>query len=92
VVTTALPNKLYDSILYKKPLMASSGTYLGELAEKYKIGFTVDVTADNIAETIENYISNFDEEVFLEGCQRLLKRVLTEQETAETHIKKFFLS
>ena len=34
-VTTALPNRLYDGILFKKPIIASKGTYLGEVIKKY---------------------------------------------------------
>lgn len=33
-VSTLTPNRLYDAIQYKKPILASKGSYLGEIVEK----------------------------------------------------------
>lgn len=38
-VQLALPNKLYEAMYYKKPIIVSSNTYLCEMVKKYKIGW-----------------------------------------------------
>lgn len=88
VVSTALPNKLYDALIYKKPIIASRGTYLGELIERYGVGFSIDVDKDNIEEKISKYVSGFDVDCFLENCAVLLKQCVDEQEGTVERIKK----
>lgn len=41
-VRLAIPNKLYESIIYKKPIIVAKGTFLAELVERYNIGIAVD--------------------------------------------------
>ena len=41
-VRLALPNKLYESILFNRPLIVSNNTHLAEIVFDYKIGFSVD--------------------------------------------------
>lgn len=41
-VRLALPNKLYEAMYFRKPLIVSSGTYLSEKVEQYKIGISWD--------------------------------------------------
>ena len=37
----ALPNKLYEAMYFRVPIITSSGTYLGELVNQYNIGATI---------------------------------------------------
>lgn len=54
------PNKLYEGILFCKPLIATKGTFLGEQIEKLECGITIDSsTEDAIKNTIENISSDF---------------------------------
>lgn len=41
-VRVALPNKLYESIYCRLPLIVSKDTYLGELVEKWGVGVAID--------------------------------------------------
>ncbi|SHG75049.1 Glycosyltransferase involved in cell wall bisynthesis [Marinomonas polaris DSM 16579] len=41
-VRLALPNKLYESILFKTPIIVSKKTHLSNMVEKEKCGFSVD--------------------------------------------------
>lgn len=91
VVTTALPNKLYDCIIYKKPMLASKGTYLGELVEKYHIGLAIDTEKDDISTNIHEYVNDFDEKLFLAGCQELLEKVKREHHDTIEKIKSVFV-
>lgn len=42
----ALPNKLYESILFEKPILVTKGTKNCEIVEKFKIGECVDDPSD----------------------------------------------
>ena len=79
IVTTALPNKLYDCAYYKIPLMACAGTYLAEVVEKYSIGFAVEPKSDDILSKINQYISAFEREKFETGCREYIAMVEQEQ-------------
>lgn len=88
IVSTALPNKLYDALIYKKPIIASKGTYLGELIEQYGVGFSIDVDKDNITEKISGFIADFDSECFVKNCTLLLQQCIEEQEKTIERIQK----
>ncbi|MDO5380905.1 MAG: glycosyltransferase [Acidaminococcaceae bacterium] len=90
-VTTALPNRLYDGILFKKPILASKGTYLGEVVDEYKLGMVVDSDEQNkkFIDKIDSYISNFDEVDFITKCQKFKERILLEQNIFFYHIREF---
>lgn len=92
VVTTALPNKLYDCIIYKKPIIASKGTYLGELAENFNIGLAIDTEEDDISSVINEYVTSFNEDTFLEGCHKLLQLATQEHSNTIKKIEEVFTS
>lgn len=64
----ALPNKLYESIFFKKPILASKGTYLGKIVEDYRIGEVVELNKpdtyklkiDKIIKNYQNYLDNIE--------------------------------
>lgn len=79
-VTTALPNRLYDGILFKKPIIASSGTYLGEIVKKHGIGIVVEQVDGTTMDIVENYLNDFDVKKFSEKCNKFLTEVIAEQD------------
>lgn len=90
-VTTALPNKLYDCVIFKKPIMVSSNTYLEEVVKKYKLGFSIDINKDDITSEINKYLSTFDKKEFIKGCNEFLNNVLLEEKLFFKRIEPFFL-
>ena len=44
---TALPNRLYNSVIYGKFMLAFEGTYLSELIKRYNLGIVID-SFDNL--------------------------------------------
>lgn len=88
-VTTALPNRLYDSLIYKKPIIASKGTYLGELVESYNIGLVLNVFEDDIETRIIEYINNLDVDLLETNMKKLLTIVIKEQDEYLEMIEKF---
>lgn len=89
VVTTALPNKLYDCICYKIPIIVSKYTYLSEIVDAYQIGFSVDTKVDNLSHLLKEYVQNFNASEFEAACSRLLNKVQLEQKITDNHLLKY---
>ena len=89
VVTTALPNKLYDCLYYKIPIIVNEGTYLAELVEQYGLGIAVDTQKDDLYKKIRAYIETFDKKRFLNNCMQLLDQVSREQLQTESAVLNF---
>lgn len=53
----AEPNKLYEALFFKRPIIVSENTYLATRVNEYKCGFTIDATSD---EKIINFLDNLD--------------------------------
>lgn len=88
-VTTAVPNRYYDAIIYKKPILASSGTYLGELVREKNLGIVVDIFHDDVKQSLKTYIEQFNKSCFEHNCNEELDRVLIEQNIYENKIRRF---
>ena len=80
-VTTALPNKLYDSVLYNIPIMVSSGTYLATIVKNYNLGFAIDLTKD-IKMQLDEYWNKFDKSVFESGAMFFKQKCIQDNENA----------
>lgn len=76
----ALPNKLYDCIIFKKPILVSRGTYLAQIVEEYGLGLSIELKEGELAEQIEAYLYRFDQARFMQGCKALLQRVCQEED------------
>ena len=88
-VTTAVPNRYYDALLFKKPIIASKGTFLGDMVQKKHLGIVVDVFRDNVESLISSFIKNFDSRYFTECCNKELIQILKEQNYYCACIRKF---
>lgn len=87
-VTTALPNKLYDCLIFKKPMLVSNNTYLAEIVEEYNLGIAVDCD-DDILRRIDDYVNGFDKALFLEGAEKLLRQVEVDMKNNRNIIVNF---
>lgn len=56
---TALPNRLYNAVLYGKPLLAFRGTYLAKIIEQYNVGLVID-SFNNLENIIFDYLESID--------------------------------
>lgn len=88
-VTTALPNRLYEAALLKKPIISSKGTFLGELIERYDIGLCVDVFEDDILSILDKYVDEFNPERFTAACNEFLEDVQKDEENLYRQLKQF---
>ena len=90
--STPLPNRLYDALVFYRPLVTSKGTYLAKLADEYHLGVNINGFDKNIERQIVDYIRHFDKRLFKNGCDRLRKEVMAEEERFVNTITKIFNS
>lgn len=94
-VITLLPNRLYDALIFKKPILATKGTYLAEVVSKYNIGLIVDNSQSYSVKTYQKnileYVDNFDSQKFIENTNNLLKKVKKEQQFFHQRIAEFVI-
>lgn len=90
-VTTALPNRLYEACLYKKPIISSKGTYLGEVINYHGLGVVLDVDKDPVLDIINEYIDTFDCDQFSQNCDKFLNIVKDDEEKLYHQLKKFIV-
>lgn len=84
----ALPNRLYDAVYCKRPILALAGTALANIVEKYDIGIVVD-ESDDIKKALDDYVDQFDRSKFCEGVEMCIADVEKEQGEAERAILRF---
>ena len=77
--STPIPNRLYDCLVFYRPLVASKGTYLAELIETYGLGCTVNGFSLDAPETMRSFADSFDRGVFMKGCDVLREQVCREE-------------
>lgn len=73
----------------KKPILASKGTYLGEIVEKYSVGLAVDLGKDDINEMLLEYINKIDINKLYINIDILLEKVMAEQNIYKEAVEKF---
>lgn len=78
-VTTLLPNRLYEGLLLKKPILATEDTFLGENIKANEVGLCLNLDDSNIDLKIEEYISSLDFDKFNLNCKRMLNKINIEQ-------------
>lgn len=88
--STLLPNRLYDAIIFKKPMLVSPNTYLSNIIEKYDLGISIDLYDENFIKKLSDYIDSFSSEKFICGANRYMKQVVDEQELFKKNIQLFF--
>lgn len=77
--SSALSNRFYNSLIYKRPMIVTKGQIQGEYAEKYGVGLTISDT-DNLPVLIKMWNQNVDFEEYERRCNDLLKVFLEDYE------------
>ena len=68
---TAMSNRFYNAILFKKPIIATKGTIQGMYVEKYNLGLVLENCA-NLENQIKEFVLNFNQAEFNQNCDKLL--------------------
>lgn len=90
--STPLPNRLYDALIFRRPIVASKGTYLAELVYQYNLGCVVNGFDENAPSQIVEYFDTFDREEFAKGCEKLKAVVVEEEKRYVQKVQEIFKS
>lgn len=85
---TALSNRFYNSLIYKKPMIVTSNTLQGDFVEEYSLGLSLE-RCDNLDSKITEYVKTMDYIQFCQNCNQLLSKFLVDQEILEKKITEF---
>lgn len=73
---TAIPNRLYDSCVYRRPIIINEGTHLAEMVNKNGIGIVTQLNnPDKLAYQLERYYEVGYYDKYAANCQAFLSSV-----------------
>lgn len=84
---TALSNRFYNSLIFKRPMIVTKNTTQGDLAEQYKVGVAIE-NCNNISESLLNFLEN-DYLEYSNRCDELLRVLLVEQKSFYNKLTDF---
>lgn len=85
---TALSNRFYKSMIFRKPMIVTNRSTQGDYVEKYNLGLSVE-NCSEIDSHIKSYLSNLDKEAFVERCNTLLVEFVKDYDRFSKKITKF---
>lgn len=68
LVRTLLPNRLYESCIYKRPIIVNTGMYVGGLVEKFDIGIVCEL--DNMESLSKSLLAYYDADFYRRYCEK----------------------
>ena len=84
---TALSNRFYNSLIYRKPMIVTKNTMQGDYAEKYNIGVAL-TDCSNLKNALKDFMKQ-DYNAYAERCDSLLQEFLNEQQRFKELVCKF---
>lgn len=84
---TALSNRFYNSLIYRKPMIVTKDTIQGDYAEKYDIGVTL-VDCSNIKNELKAFMQQ-DYNAYAERCDKLLNVFFKDEDNFEKMVHNF---
>ncbi len=87
---TALPNRLYNSAKYCKPMIALNGSYLAEEIDKYKLGLVLD-SFEEMESKINDYVDLYDVNEYENGRQEFFNMVFKDNNKFIKRLEGFIL-
>ena len=85
---TALSNRFYNSLIYKKPMIVTKGTTQGDFVEQYKLGVALN-DCETLYDQLLYFIQSEDFSQYALRCNDLLKFFLKDQDSFEKAIQCF---
>ena len=69
---TAISNRFYNSLIFRKPMITTKNTVQGDYSEKFNVGIAIESTQE-LPEQLAGYIAKFDSRVYEENRMKLLE-------------------
>lgn len=85
---TALSNRFYNSIIYRKPMITTKGQIQGDFCEKYNLGIAISDAAE-LNERLTYWLQNEDFEAYQSRCVSLLKSFLNDYDIFKETVVNF---
>ncbi len=85
---TAVSNRFYNSLIYKKPMITTADTTQGDFAANYKIGIALEDCSDLINQ-LEVFQKENDFASYAKRCDELLSSFIAEQRLFEKKVLEF---
>ncbi len=86
---TLLTNRLYQAVVFGKPILTNKGSYQATVIKKYNLGIVID-SIDNVEKKIMEYFNDFDMKVFNFGRESFFEKVMKENGQYEIKLRDFF--
>lgn len=74
---TAISNRFYNSLIYKRPMIVTANTTQGDFARNYNLGLSLD-NCDNLEEKLRSWLKDNANEQYAERCNKLLGTFLSD--------------
>lgn len=85
---TAVSNRFYNSLIYKKPMITTANTTQGDYAANYKVGIAIESCKD-LTERLEDFINTNNFDNYCKRCNKLLEQFIKEQYSFENKVLSF---
>lgn len=74
---TALSNRFYKSLIFRKPMIVSNRSTQGDYVEKYQLGLSVEDCL-NLPSQIKEFLASYNPEEFANRCDKLLEEFVAD--------------
>lgn len=85
---TALPNRLYQAMMYGKPLLAYKETYLAEVISSNDIGMVLQ-SFEDAEKDILHFIKQFNPATYYSGREKFMEKVIQENKNFKERVLIF---
>ena len=85
----ALSNKLYDSLIYKKPILTCPGTYMTEMAGPF--AYPIDLSRETSLDALYNWYMKVDGSKAVEYAENRMASIVLENRVTKAKIEKCFV-
>lgn len=85
---TAISNRFYNSLIYKKPMITTANTIQGDLAAEYRVGVALNNCNELVSE-LNSFIKSNDYSQYCVRCNTLLLKIIKEQHSFENRLLSF---
>ena len=86
--STALSNRFYNALIYKRPMLVTANSTQGDFVAKHNLGLSLE-NCDGLQSKLEDYLSNLDYKAFAERCNALLDTFLEDYNKLEKTVVEF---
>lgn len=89
--SSALSNRFYNSLIYRRPMIVTKGQIQGDFAEKYNVGISIS-DAGELTQKIKDWENGFNYHEYNQNCIKLLSEFIRDYENFKLMLHSFLFS